>query len=113
MAMFDAVRQGFKKAQNFFDGKQEITEENIDDALKSIRMALFEADVNFRVVKSFLERVKEKAIGEIVHVKAKAGGEKLRITPGDAFIKICHDELEALMRSEEHTSELQSRGHLV
>lgn len=97
MAMFDAVRQGFKKAQNFFDGKQEITEENIDDALKSIRMALFEADVNFRVVKSFLQRVKDKALGEIVHVKAKAGGEKLRITPGDAFIKICHDELEALM----------------
>lgn len=97
MAMFDAVRQGFQKAQNFFDGKQEITEENIDDALKSIRMALFEADVNFRVVKSFLQRVKDKAIGEIVHVKAKADGERLKITPGDAFIKICHDELEALM----------------
>lgn len=97
MAMFDAVRQGFKKAQNLFEGKQEITEENIDEALKSIRMALFEADVNFRVVKSFLKRVKEKAIGEIVHVKAKADGERLRITPGDAFVKICHDELEALM----------------
>lgn len=97
MAMFDAVRQGFKNAQNLFDGKKEITEENIDEAIRSIRMALFEADVNFRVVKSFLERVKEKAIGEIVHVKAKADGERLRITPGDAFIKICHDELEALM----------------
>lgn len=97
MAMFDAVRKGFKNAQNLFEGKREITEENIDEALKSIRMALFEADVNFRVVKSFLERVKEKALGEIVHVSAKSGGEKIRITPGDAFINICHNELEALM----------------
>ena len=95
--MFDAVRKGFKNAQNLFEGKREITEENIDDALKTIRMALFEADVNFRVVKSFLERVKEKALGEIVHVSVKAGNEKLRITPGDAFINICHNELEALM----------------
>lgn len=97
MAMFDAVRKGFKNAQNLLEGKREITEENIDEALKSIRMALFEADVNFRVVKSFLERVKEKALGEIVHVSAKAGAERIRITPGDAFINICHNELEALM----------------
>lgn len=97
MAMFDAVRKGFKNAQNLFEGKREITEENIDEALKSIRMALFEADVNFRVVKNFLERVKEKALGEIVHVSVKAEGERMRITPGDAFISICHDELEALM----------------
>ncbi len=97
MAMFDAVRKGFQNAQNFFDGKREITEENIDDALKSIRMALFEADVNFKVVKRFLKRVKEKAVGDIVQVSVKANGERLKITPGDAFIKICHDELEALM----------------
>ena len=98
MAMFDSVRKGFKNAVNLFEGKREITEENIDEALNAIRMALFEADVNFKVVKSFLERVKDKALGEIVHVSAKtSAGERLRITPGDAFIKICHDELEALM----------------
>lgn len=97
MAMFDAVRKGFKNAQNLFEGKREITEENIDEALKSIRMALFEADVNFRVVRGFLDRVKEKSLGQIVHVAAKSGDERLRITPGDAFINICHDELEALM----------------
>jgi signal recognition particle subunit SRP54 len=97
MAMFDAVKKGFRTAANVFDGKREITEENIDEALKTIRMALFEADVHFRVVKAFLARVKEKAIGEVVHVRARAGSETLRITPGDAFIKICHDELEALM----------------
>ena len=98
MAMFDSVRKGFKNAVNLFEGKREITEENIDEAIKTIRMALFEADVNFRVVKSFLERVKTKALGEIVHISAKdASGERVRISPGDAFIKICHDELEALM----------------
>ena len=97
MAMFDAVRKGFQNAVNLFEGRQEITEDNIEEALKAIRMALFEADVNFKVVKQFLERVKQKAIGEIVHVRASHKGEKLRIKPGDAFIKICHDELEALM----------------
>jgi signal recognition particle subunit SRP54 len=97
MAMFDAVKKGFKSAIHVFEGKREITEENIDEALKAIRMALFEADVNFRVVKSFLQRVKDRALGEVVTIRARSGGETLRITPGDAFIKICHDELEALM----------------
>lgn len=97
MAMFDAVRKGFRNAVNSFEGKREITEENIDDALKTIRLALFEADVNFRVVRRFLNNVKEKALGEIVQVRVKHDGERVEITPGDAFIKICHDELEALM----------------
>ena len=97
MAMFDAVRKGFKNAAHVFEGKREITEENIDEALKSIRMALFEADVNFQVVRSFLQRVKDKAIGEVVRVSAKAGGERIKVTPGEVFIKICHDELEELM----------------
>lgn len=97
MAMFDAVKKGFTNAQNVFAGKRELTEENIDEALKTIRMALFEADVNFKVVKRFLARVKEKALGEVVQIKAKHDGETLRVDPGDVFIKICHDELEALM----------------
>ncbi len=97
MAMFDAVKKGFTNALNVLEGKREITEENIDEALKAIRMALFEADVNFRVVKRFLARVKEKAIGEVVHVAAKHEGEKVKVRPGDVFIKICHDELEELM----------------
>lgn len=97
MAMFDAVRKGFTSARNLLEGKREITEENIEEALKTIRMALFEADVNFRVVKAFLARVKEKTLGEIVHVSARADGERIRVKPGDVFIKICHDELEELM----------------
>lgn len=95
--MFDAVKKGFTSAVHLLEGKREITEENIEEALKTIRLALFEADVNFKVVKRFLAAVKDKAIGEVVHVKAKSNEGTLRVSPGDAFIKICHDELEALM----------------
>ncbi|MFT4702401.1 MAG: signal recognition particle subunit SRP54 [Bradymonadia bacterium] len=97
MAMFDAVKKGFSDAMNVFEGKREITEENIDEALKQIRLALFEADVNFKVVKRFLASVKEEAIGQVVNVRAKSEGVTVKISPGDAFTKICHDELEALM----------------
>jgi signal recognition particle subunit SRP54 len=95
--MFDAVKKGFKTALNSFEGKQQITEENIDEALKAIRLSLFEADVNYRVVKNFIANVKEKAVGEVVHTRVKNKGETLRVSPGEVFIKICHDELEALM----------------
>jgi signal recognition particle subunit SRP54 len=95
--MFDAVKKGFRSALHSFEGRQEITEENIDEALKAIRMALFEADVNYRVVRTFLQRVKDKALGEVVQVRARHQGQTLRVSPGEVFIKICHDELEALM----------------
>ena len=96
MAMFDVVAKGFRDVRNRFEGKREITEANIDDALKDIRMAMLEADVNFRIAKKFIKRVKEKALGEVVKVKAKAD-EKVEVSPGDHFIRICHDELEALL----------------
>lgn len=96
MAMFDVVAKGFRDVKNRFQGKREISEENISDALREIRMSLLEADVNFKIAKDFVRRVKEKALGEIVQVKAK-GEETLSVTPGDHFIKICHDELENLM----------------
>ncbi len=96
MAMFDVVAKGFRDVRNRFEGKREITEANIEDALKDIRMAMLEADVNFRIAKGFIKRVKEKAVGEIVKVSAKAG-EKVEVTPGDHFIRICHDELESLL----------------
>lgn len=61
-----------------------ISEENIQDALKQVRIALLEADVNFKVVKRFIENVREKALGEAV-LKS--------LTPDQVFIKIVHDEL--------------------
>lgn len=96
MAMFDVVAKGFRDVKNRFEGKRELTEDNINEALKDIRRAMLEADVNFRIAKGFINRVKEKSIGEVVKIRAK-GKERVDISPGDAFIKICHDELEALM----------------
>jgi signal recognition particle subunit SRP54 len=96
MAMFDVVAEGFRSVRNRFEGKRKITEENIDNALKDIRMSMLEADVNFKITKEFIQRVKEKALGEVVKVKAK-GDEEVEVSPGDHFVKICHDELENLL----------------
>jgi len=74
-----------------------LTEDNVDDALKKIRMSMLEADVNFQITKEFINRVKEKALGEVVKVKAKGDDDTVEISPGDQFIKICHDELENLL----------------
>ena len=95
--MLDAVAKGFRSAKHKLTGKVELSEENIDDALGDIRRSLLEADVDFNVARRFLARVKEKAIGEVVAVKATKGDKRLGATPGDHFIKICHDELENLM----------------
>lgn len=73
-------------------GLGKITEENIDDAVREIRMALLEADVNFVVVKEFVAKVKEKALGEEV-------GKSLK--PDEVFIKIVRDELVALLGENE------------
>src|SRR5919198_2528887 len=79
------------KLQDIFKdlrGHGTITEANINDALRQIRLALLEADVDFHVAKIFIARVKEKALGESV----------LRsITPGQQIVKIFHDELTALL----------------
>jgi signal recognition particle subunit SRP54 len=96
--MLDTVAKGFKAAKNRLTGKAEITEEVVDEALRDIRVSLLEADVSFEVVKRFVAKVKDKAVGEVVTTKATdKAGKKVRVSPQDAFIKICHDELEALM----------------
>jgi signal recognition particle subunit SRP54 len=96
--MLDAVTKGFRAAKHKLTGKAELTEANIDDALRDIRVALLEADVEFNVAKRFLARVKEKSLGEVVSTTATdKKGKRVQVAPGDHFIKICHDELEALM----------------
>ncbi|MEC9399468.1 MAG: signal recognition particle receptor subunit alpha, partial [Myxococcota bacterium] len=83
MGMFDVVAKGFRDVRNKFEGKSEITEENIDEAIQQIRMSMLEADVNFRIVKSFIKRVKEKALGEVVRVKVGKKDKKLDVSAGD------------------------------
>jgi signal recognition particle subunit SRP54 len=95
--MLETVAKGFKAARNKLKGRTEITTEAVDDALRDIRVSLLEADVAFDVVKRFVARVREKAVGEVVETKVKTAQGQLRVTPQDHFVKICHDELEALM----------------
>jgi signal recognition particle subunit SRP54 len=95
--VLETVSKGFKAARNKLKGRTEITPEVVDEALRDIRVSLLEADVAFDVVKRFVARVREKAIGEVVETKVKTEKGMLRVTPQDHFIKICHDELEALM----------------
>lgn len=96
--MFDALAKGFKQAKDRLAGLTELTEQNVDRALREVRLSLLEADVELGVVKAFLVRVKERALGETVKVRAKrAGGGTVKVTAADQFVKICHDELVDLM----------------
>jgi signal recognition particle subunit SRP54 len=96
--MLETVAKGFRSAKNRLAGKTEIGPELVDESLRDIRISLLEADVTFDVVKKFVARVREKAIGEVVKLTATdKQGRKLRVSPGDHFIKVCHDELESLM----------------
>jgi signal recognition particle subunit SRP54 len=80
-------------------GHGKLTESNVESALKEVRRALLEADVNFRVVKDFIARVKEGALGQKVLTS---------ITPGQLVVKIVHDELVTLLGS--HASDLALSG---
>jgi len=96
--MLETVTKGFRAAKNRLQGKAEITPEMVDESLRDIRVSLLEADVAFDVVKKFVARVREKAVGEVIQTSVTdKSGKKVKVTPGDAFVKICHDELEALM----------------
>ncbi|HOJ13713.1 MAG TPA: signal recognition particle protein [Deltaproteobacteria bacterium] len=95
--MLELITDGFRKAQDIIQGKVTIQEKHIEDALREIRLSLLEADVEFHVVKGFIDHVKEKAIGEIVLTRVSHGGKKLKVTPEQHFVKICYDELVRLM----------------
>jgi signal recognition particle subunit SRP54 len=96
--MLETISRGFRAAKQRLSGVAELTEDVIDEALRDVRMSLLEADVDFKVTKQFLERVKEAALGEEVKLRAKSKeyGTTV-ITPEQAFIKICQDELTAMM----------------
>jgi signal recognition particle subunit SRP54 len=109
--MFDAIAKGFRQAKNRLAGLTELTEANIDTALREVRLSLLEADVELGVVKAFLARVKDKALGEVVKIKAKGkDGSAMQVSAGDQFTKICHDELVAFMSSEGPAIEWAEKG---
>src|SRR5262244_3242835 len=99
--MFDAIAKGFRQAKNRLAGLAELNEQNIESALREVRLSLLEADVELGVVKTFLARVKDAALGEVVRLKARTKeGHTVKVTAGDQFTKICHDELVRFMTAE-------------
>ena len=98
--MFETLTKGFRAARQRLSGQTELTEDNIEQALRDVRLSLLEADVEFNVVKRFLQTVKEKAIGDVMQTSAVLQGQKVKVGPADRFIKICHDELVEMMSSE-------------
>jgi len=99
--MFDTLTQGFRQALNRLSGLTQLTESTIEPALREVRVSLLEADVELGVVKNFLARVREKALGETVQTRIKHEGEVHRVSASDVFVKICHDELVQMLQRED------------
>src|SRR5512140_86153 len=109
--MFDALAKGFRQAKNRLAGLTELNEQNIESALREVRLSLLEADVELGVVKAFLARVKDKALGEVVKIKAKGkDGQAMQVSAGDQFTKICHDELVEFMQGEGEATHFAEKG---
>lgn len=88
---FEALTEKFSKVIKKIKGESHLTEKNMDDMLKEVRIALLEADVNYKVVRDFVNGVKEKAIGEKVFDK---------LNPSEMVVKIVRDELVNLLGSD-------------
>ena len=102
--MFDNLSDRLTEATRSLSGKGRLTEANIKDTVRQVRLALLEADVALPVVKSFIERIRQGALGEEV---AKS------LTPGQAFIKIIHAELVNILGGEHAPLDLKARPPVV
>ncbi|MEY2342230.1 signal recognition particle protein [Acidithiobacillus sp. IBUN Pt1247-S3] len=102
--MFESLSQRLNQSFKALRGQARLSEDNIRDALRDVRMALLEADVALPVVKDFIAEVRQKALGE----------EVLRsLSPGQVFIKIVNDELTRLMGAHNDRLNLQARPPVV
>src|SRR5437588_5835956 len=88
--MFDSLSSKLQNAFKNLRGLGKISEDNVSDALREVRLALLEADVNFKVARDFIERVRARSLGQEV-VQS--------IQPGQQIIKLIHDELVELLGS--------------
>ena len=102
--MFGALTDKMTELTSKLRGQKKLTEENISDASRQVRLALLDADVNFAVVSSFIKKVKAKALGDEVLKSVSAG---------DQFIKIVHDELAELMGQDEAKLNLKSSPAII
>lgn len=104
MPLFDKLSGAFQKIFRDLRGYGKLTEKNVQDALREVRLALLEADVNFTVVKEFIARVREKAMGADVLES---------VSPGQQFIKHVYDELVALLGGDTREFDLKGQPATV
>ena len=97
--MFDNLSERLERSFKILKGEGRITEINVAETLKDVRKALLDADVNYKVAKTFTDTVKEKALGQNVLTAVK---------PSQLMVKIVHDELTQLMGGE--TAEINLEG---
>ncbi|NBK97343.1 MAG: signal recognition particle protein, partial [Erysipelotrichia bacterium] len=98
---FDSLTKRLSKAFKNVTGKGKLSEKNMNDMLKEVRMSLLEADVNYKVVKQFIEDVKEKAMG--VEVMDS-------LNPGEMVVKVVRDELVKLLGENEAEISFKESG---
>ena len=102
--MFSRLSDKLQEVFKDLRGHGRISEQNVADALREVRLALLEADVHFRVAKDFIARVKDKALGE----------EVLRsVTPGQQIVKILQDELTSLLGGDASPLNLASPARIL
>jgi signal recognition particle subunit SRP54 len=109
VSLLETLTRGFTNARQYLQGMRTLSEENLAEALRMIRVSLLEADVEFQVARSFLDRVKETALGEAVLTRVTHRDRKLSLSPGDYFIKLCNDELIRLMGPAESSLSFRTR----
>jgi signal recognition particle subunit SRP54 len=102
--MFEALSARLQAVADRLRGKARVTEADLDVALREIRLALLEADVNFKVVKEFVAHVRERALG----ADLLSG-----LHPGQQVVKMVHDELVAMLGGERHALKLERRPSVV
>ena len=102
--MFGQITEQFQSIFKNLRGLGKISDSNINDTVRSIRRTLIDADVNFKVVKSFVSRVEKKVIGTKVLNSIK---------PGEQFIKIVRDELTILLGSEKNDLVLNGKPSII
>ena len=102
--MENSLSQRLQMAVRRITGRGKLTEADIDEMMREVRLSLLEADVNFRVVKTFTANIKEQAIGE----KILKG-----LNPGQQVVKIVHDELKRVMGDENAPLTFENNGNYV
>ena len=99
--MFESLSEKLQSVFKNLRGYGKLTEKNVADALREVRVALLEADVNYKVAKDFIERTKQRALGQEVLSS---------VTPGQQIVKVVHDELVTLMGGEQAVKQSFTAG---